>query len=86
MLTMLPHNSKDYANRRTDFCCLINGKPFFPAKFGNGRPRAFYQYVDGAYTLGISATRKANDPSKSINMGALDIEGLQTGTYTLESF
>ncbi|MAO16365.1 MAG: hypothetical protein CMH44_05730 [Muricauda sp.] len=83
---MLPHNSKDYANRRTDFCCLINGKPFFPAKFGNGRPRAFYQYVDGAYTLGISATRKANDPSKSINMGALDIEGLQTGTYTLESF
>ena len=68
------------------FGCLINGKPFFPTKFGNGRPRAFYQYVDGAYTLGISASRKADDPSKSFNLGALDIEGLQTGTYTLESF
>jgi hypothetical protein len=68
------------------FGCLIDGNPFFSTKIGNGQPHAFYQYVDGAYTLGISASRGADDPSKSINLGALDIEGLQTGTYTLESF
>ncbi|WP_136465008.1 hypothetical protein [Flagellimonas onchidii] len=67
------------------FGCLIDGKPFFPSR-GQHRPSAFYQFVRGAYTLGISASRKTGSGENfvSIGLGALDIEGLEETTYLLD--
>lgn len=67
------------------FGCLIDGKPFFPDKIGGGRPTAFYQFVDGTYTLGISASRTGDEPSKSLSIGALDVDGLNEVSYQLKS-
>ena len=67
------------------FGCLINGEPFFPGRFGGERPNAFYQFVRGAFTLGISASRGGGDDSKQIVIGALDIEGLNGQTFPLIS-
>ncbi|WP_136465009.1 hypothetical protein [Flagellimonas onchidii] len=68
------------------FGCLIDGKPFFPSR-GQHRPSAFYQFVRGAYTLGISASRQTGSGEKFISVGlsALDIEGLEETTYSLIS-
>ncbi|KAB5491377.1 hypothetical protein [Flagellimonas hadalis] len=33
------------------FGCLIDGRPFFPDKFGGGRPTAFYQISEGGIHL-----------------------------------
>ncbi|MEM6815761.1 MAG: hypothetical protein AAF600_15475 [Bacteroidota bacterium] len=67
------------------FGCLIDGDPFFPGRFGLDRPSAFYQFVRGAFTLGISASRGGSVDSKQIVIGALDIEGLNQQTYPLTS-
>lgn len=67
------------------FGCLIDGKPFFPDKFGGGRPTAFYQISEGGYTSVIRASRRNDEPSKSISIGALDIEGFSETTYQLKS-
>ncbi|TMU50428.1 hypothetical protein [Flagellimonas algicola] len=68
------------------FGCLIDGEPFFPES-GSNRPSAFYQFVRGAYTLGISAGRNdgGGENFVSIGLGALDIEGLEVTTYLLIS-
>lgn len=67
------------------FGCLIDGKPFFPDKFGGGRPTAFYQISEGGYTSVIRTSRRNDEPSKSISIGALDIEGFSETTYQLKS-
>ncbi|KAA1241563.1 hypothetical protein [Aquimarina sp. RZ0] len=67
--------------------CLINGEAFIPTRFGGGQPRAFYQFVDGAFTLGISASNGNAGPNfESINIGALDISILEESTYNLKEF
>ncbi len=69
------------------FGCLIDGKPFFPGRFGGDRPSAFYQFVRGAYTLGISASRDEGGGANFVSIGleALDIQGLEENTYQLRS-
>ena len=67
------------------FGCLIDGKPFFPDKFGGGWPTAFYQISEGGYTSVIRASRRNDEPSKSISIGALDIEGFSETTYILKT-
>ncbi|ANH59763.1 hypothetical protein [Dokdonia donghaensis] len=52
--------------------CLINGEPFIPSNFGNSAPNAFYQFVDGAYTLSISASSGGGDSFQSILIGTID--------------
>lgn len=65
------------------FGCLINGKLFVPSRFGRNSPRAFYQFARGAYTLGISAGKGGGIELVNINIGAIDIDGLQEGEYRL---
>jgi hypothetical protein len=65
---------------------LINGKAFLPDTFGSGRPNAFYQFVDGTYTLGISASYRGGEHLESFNIGGLDIPPIQEPTYTLLEF
>jgi hypothetical protein len=65
------------------FGCLIDGKPFIPDNFGSGRPSAFYQFVGGAYTSVIKGARRNDEPSISISIGALDIEGFSEQEYLL---
>lgn len=68
------------------FGCLINGEPFVPPSFGSNSPSAFYQFVDGAYTLGISARTGGGTELKSINIGCLDVPLLEEINYTLLEF
>lgn len=68
------------------FGCLINGEVFIPDTFGSGRPNAFYQFVGGAYTLGISASRGGGSQLESFNIGGLDISPIQETNYTLLEF
>ncbi|TMU50429.1 hypothetical protein [Flagellimonas algicola] len=67
------------------FGCLIDGEPFFPGRFGGDRPSAFYQFVCGAYTLGISASRGGGVEKQSLRISGLDIKGLDISTYSLKS-
>jgi len=67
------------------FGCLINGQPFVPPIFGSNAPSAFYQFVDGAYTLGISAGTGGGNQLKSILIGALDVPEISTLNYQLKS-
>lgn len=67
------------------FGCLINGKVFLPDNFGSGRPNAFYQFVDGAYTLGIHASNKRGEELLSVGLGALDIQLIKESQYMLNS-
>ncbi|MEL6916782.1 MAG: hypothetical protein AAFO99_03530 [Bacteroidota bacterium] len=69
------------------FGCLINGEPFFPGSSGGDRPSAFYQFVRGAYTLGINASRDEGGGADFVSIGlvALDIDGLEETTYPLIS-
>ena len=67
------------------FGCLIDGEPFFPSRFGGDRPSAFYQFVRGAFTLGISASRGGGTDTQAIGLGALDVEGLEEQIYFLTS-
>jgi hypothetical protein len=68
------------------FGCLINGEVFIPPTFGNNSPSAFYQFVDGAYTLGISARTGGGTELKSINIGCLDMPLIEEIDYTLLEF
>ncbi|MEM6815760.1 MAG: hypothetical protein AAF600_15470, partial [Bacteroidota bacterium] len=68
------------------FGCLIDGEPFFPGRFGLDRPSAFYQFVRGTFTLGISASRGGGETMVGFNIGALDVEGLEETTYALTAF
>ncbi|MEN1785613.1 MAG: hypothetical protein AAGF77_10785, partial [Bacteroidota bacterium] len=65
--------------------CLIDGEPFVPDSFGSGRPSAFYQFVDGAFTLGMSGSSRNGGSLTSIDVGALDIESLNEGTFLLKT-
>jgi len=65
------------------FGCLINGEAFLPPSFGSNSPSAFYQFVDGAYTLGISAGTGGGTELKSINIGCLDMPLIEETNYTL---
>ncbi|MDT0678524.1 DUF6252 family protein [Autumnicola musiva] len=67
------------------FGCLINGEVFIPDNFGRGRPNAFYQFVNGAYTLGIHASNKSGEELLSVGLGALHVEPVQETQYILNS-
>ena len=69
------------------FGCLINGEVFIPEKFGSLRPYAFYQFVDGAYTLGLGGARKdgSGKDFKSLSLGAIDVQAMKEGEYELKS-
>ncbi len=65
------------------FGCLVDGKPFFPDKFGNGTPSAFYQFVRGKHTSVIRGGRRNESPSLSIGIQALDVDPITTREYVL---
>ncbi len=66
------------------FGCLINGEAFIPVRSGTLRPSAFYQFVDGAFTLGIAASDAIAGPDlRSIDLAGIDVEALEEITYTL---
>jgi hypothetical protein len=66
------------------FGCLINGEPFVPHSFGTNAPNAFYQFVDGAYTLSIYGSINGGTNLKSINVGAIEVqEALEEQMYNL---
>ncbi|TXD80791.1 hypothetical protein ESY86_19970 [Subsaximicrobium wynnwilliamsii] len=65
------------------FGCLINGEAFVPPSFGSNSPSAFYQFVDGAYTLSIYGSISGGPNLKSINIGCLDMPLIQETNYTL---
>lgn len=67
------------------FGCLINGEAFVPPSFGSNAPGAFYQFVDGAYTLGISASKGGGNELKSVLIGALDVPNIIESNYPLVS-
>ena len=62
------------------FGCLIDGKAFVPPKFGTNSPNAFYQFVNGKYFLGISASVNSNF-LKSIGIGSDAINIVENSTY-----
>jgi len=66
------------------FGCLINGEAFIPDNFGMGRPNAFYQFVNGSYTLGISASYSGGEHLESVAIGAIDVEPIIASTYNLK--
>ncbi|WP_147448312.1 hypothetical protein [Dokdonia sinensis] len=66
--------------------CLINGEPWVPSGFGNSAPRAFYQFVDGAFTLGISGSMITDEKLVGLNIGALEIQELNEEEYALVEF
>jgi hypothetical protein len=65
------------------FGCLIDGKAFVPPKFGSNSPNAFYQFVGGAYTLGINAATGGGTELKGINIGCLDAPLISDSNYIL---
>lgn len=65
------------------FGCLIDGKAFVPPKFGSNSPKAFYQFVGGAYTLGINAAIGGGTELKGINIGCLDAPLISENNYIL---
>lgn len=64
------------------FGCLVNGKVFKPKFFGSNRLNAFYQFVRGAYSLGISSTEEG-EGAGSIGIFATDVEDFGPGVYDL---
>jgi len=68
------------------FGCLINGEAFVPPSFGNNAPGAFYQFIGGAYTLGIHASTGGGTELKSINLGCLDMPLIEETDYTMLEF
>ncbi|SDR65989.1 hypothetical protein SAMN04488552_0224 [Christiangramia echinicola] len=69
-------------NGKMTFGCLIDGEVFLPGITGRNRLNAFYQFVRGAYTLGISSTSGENN-SASIGIFAIDVDDFGPGTYNL---
>ena len=68
------------------FGCLIDGKSFVPPKFGSNAPQAFYQLINGTYTLGFSASNGGGANLKSINIGCLDVPLLSIDSFVLKEF
>lgn len=66
------------------FGCLINGEAFVPALFGGRAPRAFYQFVRGAYTFNISGSRGNEKEQFTVVIGGIDVNRLSKGTYELK--
>lgn len=64
------------------FGCLVNDELFIPDAIGNSRIKAFYQFVDGDYTLSISARNREKD-YRTISVVAKDVEDFAEGTYNL---
>ena len=65
------------------FGCLINGEAFIPDVFGSGAPKAFYQFVDGAYTFVISSSSGGGTSFVGIGIGGIDVQQLNETTYNL---
>ena len=65
------------------FGCLINGEAFVPALFGGDAPRAFYQFVRGAYTFNISGSKNKDGKLYSIGIAGIDVARLEEKTYLL---
>ncbi|WP_435138437.1 hypothetical protein [Formosa sp. A9] len=84
-----PENPKEQLPPATQtgeqtFGCLINGEPFVPPIFGRNAPKAFYQFVDGAYTLNISGSNGGGSTLQSISIGAIDTPFIiEETTYAL---
>ncbi|SHF02301.1 hypothetical protein SAMN05444278_1183 [Psychroflexus salarius] len=68
------------------FGCLINGEAFVPPSFGSNAPGAFYQFVDGAYTLSIYGSNSGGLNLKSINIGCIDAPIIEETSYELTSY
>lgn len=66
------------------FGCLIDGKAFVPPKFGINAPRAFYQFVGGAYTLSFGGSTSGTPNLKSVLIGAIDVPAIVTSSYQLK--
>lgn len=66
------------------FGCLINGEAFIPDSFGSGRPNAFYQFVDGAYTLVVRSSRGGGS-MESVGLSGIDIEPISENLFLLAS-
>lgn len=66
------------------FGCLIDGKAFVPPKFGINAPRAFYQFVGGAYTLSIGGSTSEAPNLKSVLIGAIDVPAIVISSYQLK--
>lgn len=64
--------------------CLINGVAFVPPKFGANAPSAFYQLINGTYTLSIYGATSGGPNLKGINIGCLDMPLIQQTTYQLK--
>ena len=65
------------------FGCLINGEAFVPPKLGRNSPRAFYQFVRGAYTFNFSGSTGGGEELKTVIVGGIDISGINEGDYIL---
>jgi hypothetical protein len=65
------------------FACLIDGEPFIPPIFGNNAPRAFYQFVDGAYTFVLRGGLGGSLSLQSVTVGGIDVNALQEMSYPL---
>ena len=68
------------------FGCLINGEAFVPPTFGNNAPSVFYQFVDGAYTFGISGRSYTRGALHSIIIGGLEVPPMIETAFALKSF
>ncbi|MFC4688992.1 hypothetical protein ACFO5T_00985 [Dokdonia genika] len=68
--------------------CLINGEPWVPPSIGANRPNAFYQFVDGAYTLSISGVTGGGSESQQIIVGCVDVPEIiiEGSSYNLLDF
>lgn len=67
------------------FGCLIDGKTFVPPKFGSNAPSAFYQMINGSFTLGISAGKGGGTELQNVIFGGVDIASLNENSYLLKS-
>jgi hypothetical protein len=67
------------------FGCLIDGKAFVPPKFGSNAPSAFYQMINGTFTLGISAGTGGGTEFQNVIFGGVDVAALNEDSYLLKS-
>ena len=68
------------------FGCLVNGEIFLPKKFGQNSLNAFYQNMNGLYTLSISSeSGEINTESQFIVIGGISVPAVEEQTYNLTS-
>ena len=65
--------------------CLVNGEVFLPRGSNLGGPRlsCFYQYVDGAYHLGLAIKNRTNGIVKTVNVATNAAQLVEGNTYLL---